>query len=142
MRGEARRRGVGLQARVGIRGKQKLPRGAEHEATGIQRVSHVKREDVFARDEYRCVYCGLVQEPERLSVDHVQPRVSGGDRSGGNLVSACTTCNTRKGHRKLARFLADEPAARDNFFKLALHVWPRHLRAVEEELERIRRTAG
>ena len=102
----------------------------------------MKRAEVFARDGYRCVYCGLVQEPERLSVDHVQPRVAGGDRSGGNLVTACTTCNTRKGHRKLARFLADERAARDNFFTWAVHVWPRHLRAVEDELERIRRTAG
>jgi 5-methylcytosine-specific restriction endonuclease McrA len=102
----------------------------------------VKREEVFARDEYRCVYCGLVHDPERLSVDHVQPRAFGGDRSGGNLVTACSTCNTRKGHRKLARFLADEPASREHFFAHAIHVWPRHLRAVEEELERMRRTEG
>ncbi len=98
----------------------------------------MKREEVFARDEYRCVYCGLIHEPEMLSVDHVQPRVQGGDRSGGNLVTACIACNTRKGHRKLARFLADERAAREHFFTLAKHVWPRHLRAVREELERNR----
>lgn len=98
----------------------------------------MKREEVFARDEYRCVYCGLVHEPERLSVDHVQPRASGGDRSGGNLVTACIACNTRKGHRKLARFLADEREAREHFFNLAKHVWQRHLRAVREELDRER----
>ena len=96
----------------------------------------MKREEVFARDEYRCVYCGLIHEPDMLSVDHVQPRVQGGDRSGGNLVTACIACNTRKGHRKLARFLADERVAREHFFTLAKHVWPRHLRAVREELER------
>ena len=95
----------------------------------------MKREEVFARDEYRCVYCGLVHEPEMLSVDHVQPRVYGGDRSGGNLVTACIACNTRKGHRKLANFLADERASRENFFKLAKHVWPRHLRAVREDVD-------
>ena len=68
-------------------------------------------------------------------MDHVQARVRGGDHSGGNLVTACAPCNTRKGHRRLAEFLAAEPAARASFFKFARpHVWPRHLRAVEEEI--------
>ena len=35
--------------------------------------------------------------PELLTVDHVQPRMRGGDRSGGNLVTACGGCNARKG---------------------------------------------
>lgn len=96
----------------------------------------MKREAVFARDRYRCVYCGEVFPVEQLSVDHVQPRVRGGDRSGGNLVTACGGCNTRKGHRRLSDFLADEPASRANFFRYAVHVWPRHLRIVREELDR------
>ena len=95
----------------------------------------MKRELVFERDGFRCVYCGAVFPAEALSVDHVQPRTRGGDRSGGNLVTACGGCNTRKGHRRLADFLADEPGAAVNFFRLAApHVWPRHLRAVQEEL--------
>ena len=94
----------------------------------------MNREDVFARDDHRCVYCGLVFPPEELTVDHVQARVRGGDRSGGNLVTACGACNTLKGHRRLADFLRSERAARENFFRLALHVWPRHLRAVAEEI--------
>ena len=68
-------------------------------------------------------------------MDHVQARVRGGDRSGGNLVTACRGCNTLKGHRRLAEFLAAEPAARANFFRLARHVWARQLRAVAEEIE-------
>ena len=95
----------------------------------------MRREDVFARDDHRCVYCGGEFPVEQLSVDHVQPRVKGGDRSGGNLVTACGGCNTRKGHRRLAEFLAAEPDARAHFFRLARHVWPRHLRAVREELD-------
>ena len=67
-------------------------------------------------------------------MDHVQARVRGGDRSGGNLVTACRGCNTVKGHRRLAEFLAAEPVARANFFRLARHVWARHMRAVEEEI--------
>jgi len=62
--------------------------------------------------------------------------VRGGDRSGGNLVTACNECNVRKGHRRLARFLSDDADARAHFFRLAVHVWPRHLRAIEEEMRR------
>jgi 5-methylcytosine-specific restriction endonuclease McrA len=92
------------------------------------------RDQIFARDGHRCVYCGEVFPAEELTVDHVQPRVRGGDRSGGNLVTACRGCNTLKGHRKLAEFLAAEPVARKHFFALARFVWPRHLRAVEEQI--------
>ncbi len=92
------------------------------------------RDEIFARDEYRCVYCGRVLPPEELSVDHVQPRSRGGDRSGGNLVTACRACNLRKGRRRVARFLADEPASLANFRRFAIHVWKRHLRALMDEV--------
>ena len=91
---------------------------------------------MFARDGYRCVYCGQVYETEALTVDHVQPKVRGGDDSGGNVVTACSACNTRKGHRRIAEFLRDEPASRANFFRLATQVYRRHVRAIEEELRR------
>jgi len=93
-----------------------------------------RRHEVFARDGYRCVYCGRVLPAGELTVDHVQSRVRGGDRSPGNLVTACRVCNRLKGHRRLADFLADHREARQNFFRYARHVWPRHLRAVQEEL--------
>ena len=93
-----------------------------------------KRDAIFRRDGYRCVYCARVLPAEELTVDHVQSRVRGGDRSGGNLVTACRVCNTRKGHRRLAQYLAEHHEARQNFFRYARHVWPRHLRAIEEEL--------
>jgi 5-methylcytosine-specific restriction endonuclease McrA len=96
----------------------------------------LRRQDVFARDDYRCVYCGEVFEPGELTVDHVQPRLRGGDGSLGNVVTACSACNTRKGHRRIAEFLRDEPASRDNFFRLAAHVHRRHLRDIAEELRR------
>lgn len=96
----------------------------------------MNRSELFARDGHRCVYCGLVQEPDALSVDHVQPRMRGGDGSAGNLVTACRGCNTKKGGRPLAAFLAADPEARRNFFSLARYVWPRHLKAVAEELAR------
>ena len=83
------------------------------------------------------MYCGERFEPELLTVDHVQPRMRGGDRSGGNLVTACGACNARKGSLRVSEFLRTDDAARANFFRLAAaHVWPRILRAVEEELAR------
>ena len=82
------------------------------------------------------MYCGERFEPELLTVDHVQPRMRGGDRSGGNLVTACGACNARKGDLRLAEYLRADEAARDNFFRLAVHVWPRILRTLEEELEK------
>ncbi len=96
----------------------------------------MKRLEIFARDGYRCVYCGERFAPEDLSVDHVQPRMRGGDGSGGNVVTACRGCNTAKGGQRLAHFLAGNETARRNFFGLALYVWPRHLKAVAEELAR------
>ena len=102
----------------------------------------MRREEIFARDGYRCVYCGQVFPADQLSVDHVQARMRGGDRSGGNLVTACGGCNVLKRHRRLAEFLADDPVARANFFRHAVHVWPRHLRAVEEEVRMAQRRRG
>lgn len=96
----------------------------------------MKRMRIFERDDYRCVYCGERFAPEELTLDHVQARVRGGDRSEGNLVTACTACNTLKAHRRLSVFLRENRVARENFFRLAVHVWPRILRQVREELER------
>jgi 5-methylcytosine-specific restriction endonuclease McrA len=97
----------------------------------------LRRELIFARDEYRCVYCGERFEPELLTVDHVQPRMRGGDRSGGNLVTACGGCNARKGSLRLAEYLRADAVAREHFCRLATpHVWPRILRTLREELER------
>jgi len=72
----------------------------------------------------------LVFAVEDLTTDHLQPRVKGGDRSGGNLVTACQTCNRAKGHMSLARFLSLHPEARENFMRYATSVWPRILRTL------------
>ncbi len=96
----------------------------------------MKRAEIFARDEHRCVYCGETFEPADLSIDHVQPRMRGGDGSGGNVVTACKACNTAKASRPLWQFLAENEGARRNFFSFARYVWPRHLIAVAEELAR------
>ena len=94
----------------------------------------MKRNGIFERDGFRCVYCGEQFLAEELTLDHVQPRVRGGDRSEGNLVTACRACNTLKGQHRLSTFLFETPDARENFFRYAVHVWPRLTRLVQEEL--------
>lgn len=96
----------------------------------------MRRERIFERDAWRCVYCGLVFPAEELTVDHVQPRMRGGDASEGNLVAACRGCNTRKGGVPVWQFLRDDPSARVQFFANARHVWPRLLRSIREAVEK------
>ena len=96
----------------------------------------MKRNRIFERDDFRCMYCGEQFPADELTVDHVQPRVRGGDRSEGNLVTACKACNTLKGHRRLSEFLRDDHTARENFMRYAVHVWPRILRILREEIDR------
>ena len=102
----------------------------------------MKRTGIFERDEFRCVYCGEQFPVEELTLDHVEPRVRGGDRSEGNLVTACKGCNTRKGHRRLSLFLHEDAVARASFARYAVHVWPRLMRTLQDELARLEAAAG
>ncbi len=95
-----------------------------------------RRERVFRRDAFRCVYCGNIFDAEDLTLDHVQPRMRGGDTSEGNLVTACEACNTAKAGAPAWAYLARRPQARANFLRYASGVWPRLRRAVEEAAER------
>jgi len=91
-----------------------------------------RRERIFARDAYRCVYCAGIFPPEQLTLDHVQPRVRGGDHSEGNLVTSCRACNTAKGGEAAWSFLARHPEQRRNFLEHATAVWPRLRSAIEK----------
>jgi 5-methylcytosine-specific restriction endonuclease McrA len=57
------------------------------------------RFNVFLRDHFTCQYCGHPFATERLTFDHVVPRVRGGRTEWTNVVTACEPCNLRKGHR-------------------------------------------
>lgn len=97
------------------------------------------RERILRRDSYRCVYCGEVFPESQLTLDHVEPRMRGGDQSEGNLVAACQACNTRKGSLPAWAYLAERPVERKTFLRHAGAVWPRLRRAIEEAAERASR---
>ena len=59
----------------------------------------LNRRNIYARDGSRCQYCGRHFSTKELTLDHVVPRVQGGENSWTNLVCACVKCNARKGGR-------------------------------------------
>jgi len=59
----------------------------------------ISRRALFARDGWRCQYCG--NESGKLTLDHVVPRSRGGESSWENVVTSCAPCNLRKGNRML-----------------------------------------
>jgi 5-methylcytosine-specific restriction endonuclease McrA len=68
----------------------RVPRGA---------TKRISRRVLFARDGWKCVYCG--SEGHRLTLDHVIPRSRGGTSVWENVVTSCAPCNHRKGDRLL-----------------------------------------
>ncbi|MQC26327.1 MAG: HNH endonuclease [Chloroflexi bacterium] len=57
----------------------------------------LNKQEVFRRDRHTCQYCGSADG--ELTLDHVVPRHLGGSHSWDNLVTACRTCNHKKGGR-------------------------------------------
>jgi 5-methylcytosine-specific restriction endonuclease McrA len=55
------------------------------------------RFNVFLRDRFSCQYCGQKFPSQDLTFDHIIPRCRGGRAIWSNVVTACTTCNLRKG---------------------------------------------
>ncbi len=60
------------------------------------------RANLYARDGYRCQYCGSKPlTPKMLNYDHVVPRSKGGKTEWENIVTSCILCNLKKGHKTL-----------------------------------------
>ncbi len=52
------------------------------------------RFNVFLRDKFTCQYCG---DKKDLTFDHLLPKSRGGQTNWENVVTACSTCNVKKG---------------------------------------------
>ncbi|MBN1849351.1 MAG: HNH endonuclease [Deltaproteobacteria bacterium] len=57
------------------------------------------RQNIYARDRYKCQYCGHKHVPEELTYDHVIPKSRGGKTVWNNIVTCCIECNRKKGGR-------------------------------------------
>lgn len=87
----------------------------------------ISRRVLFARDGWRCAYCG--HTAGRLTLDHVVPRSRGGDSTWENVVTACAPCNLRKGDRlpqeaRMTLRRTPRAPAPVLFIRLALHRVP------------------
>jgi|SRR5687767_14590428 hypothetical protein len=97
-----------------------------------------RRARIFRRDGHRCLYCGTTYPPNELTLDHVQPRVKGGDHSDGNLVTCCVPCNEAKAGEAAWSYLARNREQREHFLTHATQVWPRIRRAIEDAARKTR----
>ncbi len=73
---------------------------------------------LFRRDNNVCMYCGDHYPVSKLTRDHVKPVSKGGLDVWENVVSACVSCNTRKGNRSL------EEAGHNSFKLIAIPYAP------------------
>lgn len=56
------------------------------------------RDMAFERDGYRCTYCG--DEAGPFEIDHITPRIRGGENTLENVTVACRRCNRSKKDRE------------------------------------------
>ena len=59
----------------------------------------LSRRTVFARDDFKCQYCGIIAKD--LTIDHVIPKRHGGKTSWENVVASCRKCNMKKSDKFL-----------------------------------------
>jgi 5-methylcytosine-specific restriction endonuclease McrA len=57
------------------------------------------RQNIMARDRWKCAYCGIKVSTQEMTMDHVIPRAQGGTTCWENIVTSCETCNAAKADR-------------------------------------------
>lgn len=67
----------------------------------LQRTPALSNKTLFRRDHHLCAYCGKELSVDRLTRDHIHPKMLGGKDVWMNVVTACKPCNHRKGAKTL-----------------------------------------
>lgn len=63
----------------------------------LRQIPPLSNRELFLRDRQICAYCGAVLPASRLTRDHIKPVSQGGADTWMNVVTACRSCNQRKG---------------------------------------------
>lgn len=64
----------------------------------------INRTQIHQKYNGRCAYCGQSVKIERMQVDHIVPKRSGGTNDPDNLNPSCYSCNNYKQGDKLESF--------------------------------------
>ncbi len=59
----------------------------------------LNRHNIFKRDQNQCQYCGKTRD---LTLDHLIPKSKGGKFVWTNIVTACLSCNAKKGDKLIS----------------------------------------
>lgn len=62
-------------------------------------ISTYLRHEVFKKDKYKCVECGISNQDGVLHIDHIISISQGGSDDLSNLQTLCRGCNLNKGVR-------------------------------------------
>jgi hypothetical protein len=86
------------------------------------------RRFVIQRAAGRCEYCGLSPEGQEATfhVDHIIPRIAGGETVAENLAFACVSCSLRKAARQV---VIDPHSGQEvALYHPRRDIWPEHFR--------------
>lgn len=63
-------------------------------------ITKERRLAIYMRDGFCCMYCGTdlqkLTDPKGMSLDHLMPRVLGGNNESSNLITVCRSCNSSR----------------------------------------------
>jgi hypothetical protein len=65
----------------------------------------------------RCVYCNTTED---ITLDHLKPKTLGGRNEARNLVTACGSCNRKKGSSHWLAWWVNQESFNLNNFSLIL----------------------
>lgn len=79
---------------------------------GYKWIRPEKRALIYARDLWRCLWCGRnvkqkTRGDDNATLDHFLPREAGGTNAADNLLTSCMRCNARRQDRRALDFVPD-----------------------------------
>ena len=90
------------------------------------------RFEIFKRDGFRCIYCGITPIQAALRIDHVIPVAEGGPSTADNLVTSCHDCNAGKAATPLEKKQLTKPILKESAIDHAEQI--RQFLAVQKEI--------
>lgn len=82
--------------------RNRIERIRDHNLRTTERITREKWEQICARFNNECVYCGT---GENITIEHLVPVSRGGTNASDNLAPACHSCNSGKRNKTFSEYL-------------------------------------